>query len=108
MPNGNGTIGTWVTRGLTLSALIAIVGMLMAQSVDKGVMITDIKHNGETNTKQDEREEIRNEKMDTFILKQTELNTVLVQFVGQQTELNKTQVDLNEKIKEHIIIDESN
>lgn len=103
----NGNLGAWVTRGITVTSVLAILGMVMSQSVDKGKMLKEIEHNGDKNTALEMRIEKRDVKFDTFLMQQTRkniidsLNTVvLMKFL-------EVQIEFNGKIQEHITKDEN-
>lgn len=98
--------GTWITRGLTISALIAIIGMLMSQSFDKGKMVKDIEHNDETNTKLEERIEKRDVKFDTFLMQQTRKNIIDSLNTAVLIKFLEAQIVFNGKVQEHITRDD--
>lgn len=96
-------ISLWVSRGITVSAVLTILGMMLAQSKQEGVQDTLIVNNKDRNTVMEERMEKREAKFDTFLLQQTELNTTtkltneaLLGFLKKQTEFNG-------EVKEHLI-----
>ncbi len=99
----NGKTKEWVSRIGILVGIATIIGMLYSQTIDKGKMLKEIEHNGETNTLLQERVELRDVKFDTFLIQQTKKNTIdsmntltLMKFLDRQ-------IEFNEVVKEHII-----
>ena len=98
--------GTWLTRGFTVSALITIVVLLMGQSKSQGVVETKIETNEKAVIEIKEEHKEHEDTWQTFLISQTALNKSLTEFVDEQKTINKTQAELNEEFKEHLIKDE--
>jgi len=94
--NFNGKTKVWASRIAIVVGAATIIGMLYAQTIDKGKMLKDIEHNGDKNTLMELRIEKRDVKFDTFLIQQTKKNTIdsmntltLMKFLDAQIELNK-------------------
>ena len=99
-------IGLWVSRGITVSAVLTILGMMLAQSKQEGVQDTKIEINGDRNTVMEARMEKREVKFDTFLIQQTQLNTSTEMTNKALLEFLKKQTEFNGEVKEHLIRDE--
>ena len=103
----NGEAGTWISRGLTLSALIGIIGLLMSQSVKEGVQTKSIDVLEKKDIVIEEKIEQRDVKFDAFLIQQTELNTTTK--LQQETLMKflEAQIEFNGEIQKHIIKEDS-
>ena len=100
-------LGTWATRITMMVGMLTIIGMLMLQAQDKGVMVTDIKNNKDRNTLLEERLEIRDVKFDTFLVQQTKKNTIDSMNTVVLMKFLEKQIEFNGVVQKHIIKDEN-
>jgi len=99
----NGNTGTWVSRGLTLSALLAIITLLMGQAKEDGIQATliDTTTGDIVELKDDVGERV--DKMDKFIEEQIKINTETGMTQDRVVDFLEQQVELNEALQRHLM-----